>query len=171
MISVTLLAASFNLAAQVYRCETGSGVTFSDMPCGDSAEQIEVQGVVVDTRGVGAPDYAEANPAPTDGQTLTAEAAPALAPAQITAAPSNLEGGVQDEQFLTDFLSMLKSQREVQIGEIDDQLVVLRERLESSPSESSADNMQNQIAALESNRTAILSEYDALIAEAEARLQ
>ncbi len=180
--AAALLTAPFALQAQVYRCQTAAGIEFSDMPCGDGAEEIQVQGVVMDTRGVGgdvaAPPVDDEFAAPIDGyEPPPADAGdPAAAPpvSQDTSMPGDPATiGSTDEQYLTDFLAMLKTQRQQQISEIDNQLSTLRQQADAS-SGLASDTQQEllaQISALESNKLDILSEYDALIAEAEARLQ
>lgn len=188
--AAALLTAPFALQAQVYRCQTASGIEFSDMPCGDGAEEIVVEGVVMDTRGVGgevaAPPISEETAEPTDGQaaaSLDTEAgsqpvAPAVRPPSAEGSamldnPAN--AGSTNEQYLTDFLAMLKSQRQQQISEIDNQLSALRQQAGDAENSGMANGNQQdllaQISALENNKVNILSEYEALIAEAEARLQ
>ena len=44
-IAATLVMAVPGLQAQVYKCDGPEGTVFSDMPCGESAEQIEVEGM------------------------------------------------------------------------------------------------------------------------------
>jgi hypothetical protein len=153
-----VLAASHQLQAQVYRCEGASGVTYSDMPCGASAEEVVVAGNVLDMRGLGAAVPAE----PVD-EAVTAGAG--------TETPSPDQSG----QDLSDFLVMLRSQRQQQIGEIDNQLTQLRQQAGSAEflemAVSEQDELNRQIGQLESDRASIVSEYDALIAEAERRLE
>lgn len=150
-----LLAVPQSLLAQVYRCETASGVIYSDMPCSESAEEIVVTGDVVDMKGVGSPTAEE----PVEGA-VTSDAG---------AQPAG-EGG----QDLNSFLVMLRAQREEQIAQLDDQLNRLRARatgidfIDMEPSEQ--DRINQEIAQLESDRASILAEYEALIAEAERRL-
>lgn len=165
---------SLNVMAQVYRCDGASGVTYSDQPCGEGAEEITIKGVVVDTRGVGGgmPVEAEAPAPAADAESAPAEVAPA---ASAYRAPNEAsEGGVEDSQYLSDFLAMLHSQRDLQIGELDNQLAALRNEAQSESFEHLPDSNKQQIrtdiAALETNRADILSEYAALIEEAESRL-
>lgn len=182
--AVAMLTAPFCLQAQVYRCETSSGTVFSDKPCGANAEEIEVQGVVMDMKGVGGEVAAPPINPPEEAATESAEAQPEAAPAPAPRAPSPesaaylnnpANAGSTDEQYLTDFLAMLKTQRQEQIGEIDDRLSALKRQVgEAEKGGMTSDlraELEGQIASLESNKLAILSEYEALIAEAEARLQ
>jgi len=152
-----VLAAPHQLQAQVYRCESDSGVTYSDMPCGASAEEVVVAGNVLDMRGLGAAVPAE----PVD------EAVTAGAGAQ----PPTPDQSGQD---LNGFLAMLRSQRQQQIDQIDTQLAQLRQQASSvefmEMEVSEQDQLNSQIGQLESDRASILSEYEALIAEAERRL-
>lgn len=159
LLLAVVLAAPLQLVAQVYRCETASGVTYSDMPCGASAEEIVVAGDVVDMRGVGASIPAEGTtPGLPGGETVAQGGQP---PADAG-------------RDLNDFLAMLRSQREEQIGQLDSQLTELRQQARSveflGMDVSQQDQINSQIAQLESDRASILSEYDALIAEAERRL-
>lgn len=142
--------------AQVYRCEGPGGVTYSDMPCGAGAEQIEVAGDVLDSKGVGG----------SEAPAAAAQAMPQGEGVQAT------ESGGQD---LNSFLEMLRSQRTEQIAQIDSQLALLRERASSADfldmEVAEQDSLNSQIAQLESDRVSILAEYEALISEAESRLQ
>lgn len=161
VVLAVALSAPQQLLAQVYRCESASGVTYSDMPCGASAEQIVVAGDVMDSRGLGASIPAE----PVSGQGAQS----------LTGEP--VEAGATDEgePNLNDFLAMLRAQRQQQIGEIDSQLLQLKQRAASAEflemEAGEQDQLNRQIAQLESDRASILSEYDALIAEAERRLE
>lgn len=153
------------LRAQVYRCESDAGVTYSDMPCGASAEQIDITGDVMDSRGLGA--------------SIAVDGAVADQGAQAPASggePVVTDGAEQSgEQSLSDFLAMLRSQRQEQIGQIDSQLAELRQRASSAAflemEISEQDQLNREIAQLESDRASILSEYEALITEAERRLE
>ena len=184
--AAALLMAPFCLQAQVYRCETSSGTVFSDKPCGANAEEIEVQGVVMDMKGVGGevaappinpPEEAAPESANTEASQEAAPAPAPRAPSPESAAYLNnpANAGSTDEQYLTDFLAMLKTQRQEQIGEIDNRLTALKRQVgEAEKGGMTSDlraELEGQIASLESNKLAILSEYEALIAEAEARLQ
>lgn len=159
------VSASPQLLAQVYRCESESGVTYSDMPCGESAEQIDVAGDVMDSRGLGG-----TIPAEDAGTAATGEGGGAA----TDQAAAGLSSAADGEPNLADFLAMLRSQRQQQMGQIDSQLMQLRQRAGSDEftemQVSEQDQLNSQIAQLESDRVSILSEYDALIAEAERRL-
>jgi hypothetical protein len=147
-----LCAVSLDVSAQVYRCETASGVTYSDMPCGDSSEEIVVQGDVVDMKGVGSGDAM----APEPG-----------APGQ----EQDLEMG--GAKTLDEFLVMLRQQREEQLSIIDRQLAQLRAQSSSIDFQEMTgdeqDEITRQIASLEANRASIVSGYESLIQEAERR--
>jgi hypothetical protein len=41
LVLAPLLAVAFSLEAQVYRCESGDGIVFSDRPCADDAEEYQ----------------------------------------------------------------------------------------------------------------------------------
>ena len=145
-----------NLAAQVYRCETDAGVVFSDMPCGESAQQIEVKGDVVDMKGVG-------------GSTAPFPAADSGASAGDLASQPEQDS----PQTLDQFLDVLGAQRDQQIGLIDEQIRQLQDQLsgrelsELDPDQQAA--FEEQLRSLETNRSSILSEYEALIREAASR--
>lgn len=159
-----VLAAPHQLQAQVYRCESDSGVTYSDMPCGASAEEVVVAGDVLDMRGVGAAEPVE----PVD------EAVTAGAGAQPPTPDQSGQPAAGNGQDLNGFLVMLRSQRQQQIGQIDSQLTQLRQQARSAEfldkEITEQDQLNSRIAQLESDRASILSEYDALIAEAQRRV-
>lgn len=159
LLAALLLVASsgFNtgvLHAQVYRCETASGVTFSDMPCGDSAEQIEVAGDVMDSRGVG-------SSMPTEAEGVD---------------PLPAANGAQDpQQGMQQFLATLETQREQQLSQIDAQLRLLRDQYNSDEfttlESTQQDAVRGRISELESQRADLEREYASLIAEAIRRLE
>jgi hypothetical protein len=149
LLAFPLLLISPWASGQVYRCEGESGITFSDMPCGADAEEVQLEGMEPDAGadvGNGA-ENAESPEVVMDGE----------------------------EEDLNNLLNMLQSQREYQIGEIDRHLADLRAQTESaefySQDPESQQAIRNQIAALETNRTSILDQYESLIAEAQSRLE
>lgn len=155
-LTVVSLASSPGLAAQVYRCESDGGVVFSDMPCSEGAEQIEVQGDVVDMRGVGSPGTQPLDP-----------------PASVNAPEPQPEAPPSSGQRLNQFLDTLRTQRDQQLRLIDQQIAQLQSRANSPGFSDLGEEQQaavnNQIISLESNKAALVSEYEALIAEAERR--
>lgn len=147
-----LCAASLDLSAQVYRCESASGVTYADMPCGESSEEIVVQGDVVDMKGVGSGD--------------------SMSP-EIGAADQQQDLEMGGAKTLDEFLLMLRQQREEQLSIIDRQLAQLRAQSSSIDFQEMTgdeqDEITRQIASLEANRASIVSGYESLIEEAERR--
>jgi len=148
-----LLVASQQVSAQVYRCEGDSGVTYSDLPCGETAEVIQLEGIAPLSRDDAQDD---------DGKHGEASSASA------TVADDREAGD------LNTFLEMLQSQRDYQIGEIDMHLDNLRAQTGTKEflqqDEAVQQEITDQIAALESNKASILDEYQSLIAEARSRL-
>ncbi len=164
MISAALLmAASTSLSAQVYRCESPSGITFSDMPCSDSAEQIEVSGDVMDSRGVGSSTSAAV--ADGSGELDSSLDSEGQTPPEFQDSP---QGNIQQ------FVATLEAQREQQLAQVDRQLSQLRQEAGSDVFASFDPEYQNdvlnRIETLESARINITEEYAALIAEANRRL-
>lgn len=147
-----LCAVSVNLSAQVYRCESASGVTYSDMPCGEGSEAIVVQGDVVDMKGVGSDEGVARD---------------------IGAAAQEQDPAMGGAKTLDEFLLMLRQQREEQLSIIDRQLAQLRAQSSSIDFQEMTgdeqDEITRQIASLEANRASIVSGYESLIEEAERR--
>lgn len=164
-----VLSAPPLLHAQVYRCESESGVTYSDMPCGASAEQIQIAGDVMDSRGVGGSAPEGAGVPPFAGAAISS--APEGETRSLDATISQTGAGADEagEQTLNDFLEILRSQREQQIGLIDHQLAQLRVQAGNAEGDEQQ-ALSEQIASLEANKASIESEYEALIVEAESRL-
>ena len=140
--------------AQVYRCEGESGTTYSDLPCGDTAEEIHLEGIAL----------LSSEDAPEGGGEDTGSAS--------TQAAARITGEQED---LNSFLEILRKQREYQVGEIDKHLDSLRAQTDSEAfleqDEAAQQAVNDQIASLESNKASILAEYEALIAEAQSRLE
>lgn len=152
------LSASPDLGAQIYRCEGNSGVVYSDLPCGASAEEI-----VLDV-----PEPASDSDQP---QASVASAADSSMPQAERASPGISEG----KQNISQFLMMLHDQRRQQMGEIDRTIASLRAQAQGDEFEQLEEARQAEILAeldrLESSRESILEEYSALIQEAQRRLE
>lgn len=154
----TVLAISMPGTAQVYRCESSGSVAYSDLPCGDSAQE-----VVLDV------------PEPATGrehsQAQFRAAAAARARPDEKKAPVISEG----ERNISQFLNMLHDQRRRQIEEIDQTIASLRVQAESEEfgryDEARQAKMLVELDRLESSRASILEEYSALIQEAQSRLE
>jgi hypothetical protein len=149
-----LFVASREVSAQVYRCEGDSGVIYSDLPCGETAEEIQLEGI-----------------APLS-QDVVQDAGESVTGASSVPVPVAEDGGQED---LNKFLEMLQGQREYQIGELDRHLETLRAQTETKEffqqDPASQQDIRNQIAALETNKASIQKEYEALIEEAQSRLE
>lgn len=153
-----MLAASPHLGAKVYRCEGDSGVVYSDLPCGESAEEI-----VLDVP----------QPASDPGASQTGpEITPASRPVQTEKPEQEISEG---ERNISQFLTMLHEQRQQQMGEIDRTIALLRAQTQGEAFEQLEEARQAEILAeldrLESSRESILAEYSALIQEAQSRLE
>lgn len=152
------LAASPCLEAQVYRCEGASGVIYTDMPCGETAQEIVLDVVQPATDSV-----------PPSNQVATADAVAATQAEQPESAIA------EGEQNISQFLNMLHDQRRQQMGEIDQTIDSLRAQTEGDAFSQLDPERQAEIIAelnqLVSSREAILEEYSALIREAQSRLE
>lgn len=152
--AVVLVAVTPDLQAQVYRCETASGVMFSDFPCGDSAEEIELEVLQPASQGIGAGVTPVSEGAPEDASGVLGDALP------------------EDGQTLDEVLQVLNGQRAAQIGQLDKTLAELRRQVESADIDGPAKaELMMRIAQIESSRETILDEFDARTAEAESQAQ
>jgi len=147
VVSAVLFSATVpGLYAQVYKCDGPTGTVFSDMPCGDSAEEIEVEGM---------------EPEPV-----------VLEDAEIEEDSADVP---DKEQSYRNFLGVLNSQKLFKIGEVDRELTSLRDTASSPGFEEMTDaerlTVTDQIADLERERETIVAEYDGLIAEMERRIE
>lgn len=151
--AVVLIAVTPSLQAQVYRCETATGIVFADFPCGESAEEIDVDVLVPPSHGVG------------EMTASVNDEAPSAADSPDAAFPA-------DQQSLNDLLQTLTGQRDAQIGQIDRTLADLRRQVESADVDgpTKADLMM-RIAEIESSKDAVFDEYSARTAEAESRME
>jgi hypothetical protein len=146
LLTAVLFAVAHGAQAQIYRCEGPQGVEFSDMPCGESAEEVELE-VLEPATGTG----------------------------DMSAAVNGEDALPQETDTLAQFLQILHNQREVQINEIDRNIAILKSQAEGYSDESGDGSvlieLNAQIAEMETNRASVLEEYEALIAEAERRQQ
>ena len=144
IVAITAIASVPVLQAQVYKCDGPDGTVFSDMPCGDSAEEIAVEGMETET---------------AEAEAETAEAA--------TPVPDT-------KQSYQNFLGVLNSQKQFKIGEVDRQLAELRESAGgvgfADMPMADQQRISDQIADLEMERETIIAEYDGLIEEMERRI-
>ncbi len=159
LLVAIICAAASNVSAQVYRCETPNGVVYADYPCGETAEEI-----VIDVVQPATP--VETGVIDDSGGLTTA----------MTEEPLADEEATDDEvHTLSDFSKMLVSQREDQIGEIDQKLTDLKARVASDAFKASDATTQArlllEISDLENSRQSIMAQYDSLIAEAERRAE
>lgn len=143
MSATILLAATPVLHAQVYRCDGPGGTIFSDMPCGDSAKEIVVEGM---------------EPEPAE---VANETAPPAEPDQKQNYRDFL--GVLNSQKTTrvgEVDTQLSSLRATANGPGFE-----------SMDEADRLALTSEIATLESERESIVAEYDGLIAEMERRIE
>ena len=149
-----LIVGGDNLSAQVYRCETAAGMIYSDMPCGESAEEMEL-------------DVFEPVTEPEEMPAMEQEEIPETVSSDVS-----LE---TETQAFNQFLKILRNQRKTQIDEFDRNLTDLR--IEASSAEflnkddESKAAITARIDALETSRASVVDEYDALITEAERRME
>lgn len=135
------------LQAQVYRCESGDGPVYSQLPCAENAEVVEIE------------DYTT-----SPGE----EAVPAVATG-VSADRFAQSRANSMEHFLTTLLN----QREVQLGEIDEVITGLREFIASAEYAEAAEEIQaeadGRLNVMESKRQSIVDQYESLIREVEQR--
>lgn len=139
-----MLAASPFSMAQVYRCETAEGLVYSDLPCGETAEEIVLEGM---------------EPEPEDG-------------GQPPGGDARVPDGVADLHSFLDMLRSQREYQIGEIDKNLAMLrrqAGSMEFLQLDPAAQA--DITDRIAALESSRESILQEYASLIAEAESRLK
>jgi len=136
--------------AQIFRCESRGDTYYSQIPCADSSEL-----VIIEDR----PMFSESPP--------TAEAIPQIPPPST--APERTPA-----QRLREFISTLRNQRSEQVGQIDHDIAELESRLKAedeSPSDTGQrEAISGQLKELRASHSAIVAQYESLIAEAERQV-
>ncbi|HKJ16144.1 MAG TPA: DUF4124 domain-containing protein [Xanthomonadales bacterium] len=168
LIVALLIATIPDVAAQVYRCETASGVVYADFPCGEAAEEIVVD--VVEPAVQETPEVADESSGLAGSVTDDSISTDAAAEGATEVPPP-----VQEVTTLNEFSKMLVTQRETQISEIDRNLLELRARVNSeefrTADSTTQARMMLEIRELEASRDSIMEQYATLIAEAQSRAE
>lgn len=143
---LSVLFLPLTVSAQVYRCDGPGGPVYSQIPCGENAEQLEIHDPMLRT--------GEADIASIDQRS---EEDPVVEP------PSAMEG----------FIATLHRQQREQLAEIDENATRLKKLLyaegDEAPDESVRNYIVSELASLKSARESVSKQYDSLIAEASSR--
>lgn len=143
---MSVLFLPLTVSAQVYRCDGPGGLVYSQIPCGENAEQLELHDPMLRT----------------DEEDITnidqrSEEEPVVEP------PNAMEG----------FIATLHRQQREQLAEIDENAARLKKLLHAEgdevPDESVRNHIISELAALKSTRESVSRQYDSLIAEASSR--
>jgi hypothetical protein len=143
---LAILFLPLTLSAQVYRCDGAGGLVYSQIPCGDNAEQVEIHDPML--------------------RNETEETS------SIDQGPEN-EPEVEPPSAMENFIATLHRQQQEQLAEINQNIVRLKQQLraegDEAPDESGRQHILSELSSLVSARASVSSQYDALIAEASSR--
>ncbi len=143
-LSVFFLPLTLN--AQVYRCDGPGGPVYSQIPCGENAEQLELHDPMLRTD---AEDIASID--------QRSEEDPVVEPR------SAMEG----------FIATLHRQQREQLAKIDEDTTHLKKLLyaegDEAPDESARNHIVSELVSLKSVRESVSRQYNSLIAEASRR--
>ena len=145
-IFLSILFLPLTLSAQVYRCDGPGGPVYSQIPCGENAEKVEIHDPMLRNKEEDIPRIDQPS-----------EEEPVAEP------PSAMEG----------FIATLQRQQREQLAEIDQNIVRLKRQLnakgDEAPDEPARNHIVSELSSLESARISVANQYDALIAEASSR--
>lgn len=143
-LSVLLLP--LTVSAQVYRCDGPGGPVYSQISCGENAEQLELHDPMLRT---GEEDIISVD--------QRSEEEPVVDP------PGAMEG----------FIATLHRQQREQLAGIDENTARLKKLLyaegDEAPDEAVRKHIVSELASLKSARESVSRQYDSLIAEASSR--
>jgi hypothetical protein len=145
-ILLSVLFLPLTLSAQVYRCDGPGGLVYSQIPCGENAEQLEIHDPMLRN-----------DEEDTTSIDQRSEEEPVAEP------PSAMEG----------FIATLHRQQREQLAEIDDNVTRLKKLLyaegDEAPDQSVRNHIVSELLSLKSARESVSRQYDSLIAEASSR--
>ena len=145
-ILLSVLFLPLTLSAQVYRCDGPGGPVYSQIPCGENAEQIEIHDPMMRN----------------DKEDITG-----------IVQSSEEEHVVEPPSAMENFIATLHRQQQEQLAEIDENIVRLKKQLHAEGDEvldeAGRKQVISELSSLESARKSVSSQYDALIAEASSR--
>jgi len=148
-LMIALLLIPCASQAAVYKCSTEGDTYFSQIPCEENAEVVEIE----DTAMFSDPALG---------------AVAAVETTETSDSPPRTQ-----EQNLRDFVETLQRQRLEQVEKIDDNIIAV-EALMSLSGEAEADEaaqaeLTEQLKQLNEDRNSIIDQYAAMISEAERR--
>ena len=147
---VALLLIPCASQAAVYKCSTEGDTYFSQIPCEENAEVVEIEETTMfSDPALGAVSATETN--------------------EVSASPPRTQ-----EQNLRDFVETLQRQRLEQVEKIDDNIIAIEALMslggEAEAGEADQAELTEQLNHLNEERDSIIDQYAAMISEAERRV-